>query len=302
MRTFVFQTNPADYRGAIAWCAETSDAEQPTAVCAWTVPAKARPGDLFLLYGHKPVFAYGAIGRVCSEPVVGADGNQWATVEIAALPRPLALAEAKCDPVIRAWPRFKMMAGSHLEIVDRAVWRGFLARTADPHPNLRHMLMAWSDGAPMPPAEEGLEDAWRAHANHNRSGTCHERALQKEIREGFIGNGWARELRRTDGVAVPASFHLAGAGYADLILVDLETRRRQLLLIEVKRDAIPGPGTDGITQLLSYEVQLRRAAPRWAIKKMLVALTVAQSVLDQATTLDIECWYYDEETGDLLEP
>lgn len=300
-RTFVLQTNPADYQSALEWWKRRRGKPGPPSG-TWTVSARAAPGDLFVLYGHKPVSEYGAVGRVCSRPVLSSDGNHWAHVQMVACPRPLSLAEAKADPLIGRWPRFRMMAGSCLEISDAAVWAGFMNRLVAPFPELGAVMSRWRAGSPMPKPRERLDDAVRANPNHNRSGTTHELALQDRIWEAYLGNGWARDLEAGDRVHIADTFHVPGVGFADIVLVDLESSRPTLLLIEVKRDAIPGPTTDGVTQLLKYEPALRRLAPGWAIKKVLVALYLSDDVVRAARSAGIECWRYDADADEFFTP
>jgi hypothetical protein len=302
MRTFVFQTNPADYQAALDWSPGLYDVCDRPEAGSWTAPARAMPGDLFVLYGHKPIFEYGLVGRICSRPVLSVDGNHWAHVQMVACPQSLSLAEAKADPAIGRWPRFRMMAGAHLEITDSEVWDGFMSRLVDPFPEVRAVVRGWRAGARMPKLRERLDDAVRGNPNHNRSGTTHELAVQDQIWDAYLENGWGRDLQAADGVDIADSFRLPGAGFADIVLVDLESTRPTLLLIEVKRDAIPGETTDGVTQLLEYEPVLERLAPGWAIKKVLVALCFSTTVLHRARSAGIECWRYDVDDDKFLEP
>jgi hypothetical protein len=301
-RFWAFQTNPTDFQRALEW-ADGDGGNAAVEPFGWTAPLKASPGDLFVLYGHKPICEYAGVGRLCSQPVLSArDGNHWSHVQMVRCPRPLSLADAKADPAICRWPRLRMMIGSHLEITDAAVWRGFMTRLVDPFPDVRATVADWRNGAAMPGLCEPLDDAVRATPNHNRSGTTNERVLQEEIWDAYIENGWARDIEPEDDVDLDDTFHLPGAGFADIVLVDLESNKPTLLLVEVKRDATPGPHTDGTTQLLDYEPALRRLAPGWRIKKVLIALCYSHEVLILARKRGIECWHYDPETEEFLEP
>lgn len=301
-RYWAFQTNPADFQNVVETEAapDIGVAMEPF---GWTAPRQAVPGDLFVLYGHTPICEYAAVGRVCSRPVLSVDGNYWCHVQMACCPRSLSLAEAKSDPMIGRWPRLRMMIGSHLQIADPTVWDGFMARLVDPFPKLRSVVASWSNGAPLPRLRERIDDAVRAHPNHNRSGTSHERALQEEIRAAYIDNGWGRDLEPSDGIELDDSFYLPGTGFADIVLVDLESSKPTLLLLEIKRDSrSPEAEWDGIRQLVGYETALRRRARGWRIKKLLVALWISADVRAAARSHGIECWRYDPETEEFLEP
>jgi hypothetical protein len=195
-----------------------------------------------------------------------------------------------------------MMIGATKKIEDSAIWEAFAALLCDGDSDLQAELDQWRGRARLPQLEPEAHDAIRAHPNFYRSGTEHERRLQKRIRDSYIEWALARPLEPSDGVDISAGYFLGEAGYPDVVLVDLEAEQPTLLVVEVKRDAVPGGHTDGLTQLERYirGVRKLRGASHWRIKPVLIALWFDPQVLrdPRVNRLGVELWeYHDAESG-----
>jgi hypothetical protein len=171
---------------------------------------------------------------------------------------------------------------------------------ADPH--ARATWAAWDATSDPGPTGPSLRLAERAHENDDGSGRMSELVLQRWIAD-ELAKGWGyREARPSDGLPIPPSRHLAGAGYPDLLLVHPD-RARTIVVVEVKRAARPGPTTDGVTQLdEAYVPWLEDRLKGWNVVSWLIALHFSPEVLRRAHDLGIECWRIDPDDREFYEP
>src|SRR3712207_6046114 len=82
----------------------------------WTAPAKARPGDLAVLYSTTDR-EWMAIGRIAHHAVRSRRNKQWwSYIQWLPVRRPLAYDEARRQPELKAWNKLGQMQGRHAEI------------------------------------------------------------------------------------------------------------------------------------------------------------------------------------------
>jgi hypothetical protein len=138
--------------------------------------------------------------------------------------------------------------------------------------------------------------------NTDGSGKVGELMLQRQVKRAWISQGRGREIDPVrDGIALPRSLKLGSAGFADIILVALATDRT-LQVVEVKRAAKPGADTDGVTQLSNaYTPWLERSFPDWAVKPILIALNISDTVVEDARRHVIDYWEFDPDQEEFSE-
>jgi hypothetical protein len=259
----------------------------------WTIGAAARRGDLVLLYGISPAREFGLVGVVLREPQKSdADGNYWSEIWWMRVREPLTIdaLEASGDPHLEAVAKLAKTRGPHAQIRDRDAAERVIERLLQGSARANAAVERWSRNRM--PDPYGNDLSGQKYRRGTPSGTAHERKVQDQIRGHLIRRGIARSLRKRDGIKVPDSQYLGReVGFPDLVLVSLR-ERSCLLLIEVKRWAVPGDTTSGIPQLLRYEKALRRKARGWEIRKRLIALDVDPLVLKKAKRGGIETYKF----------
>ena len=298
---WAFHTNVGSVEGLRDW-----HERRLAAVGGWTVGSRARPGDLAMLYCQAPALAYVAVARVLDQSVRSQKDNRWwANIETMLLPEPLTYHAVRRDRVMRRWESLKSMQGSVREIPEH-FWQRLLHLSIGAYPLLQRRAKQWErDSKPSEDLEPDLHLAdWDAGRVLRRSSSRPETHHQLRVRDTLSRMGIARPLSTRDReLDIPASFYLGrGAGYPDFIMRDLRTRRRTLIVGEVKIDANPGRRTDGVTQLVhQYVPALTKRASRWELRPMLVALSIHPQVLRDAARHNVECWRFDDQNA-TLEP
>jgi hypothetical protein len=273
----------------------------------WTAPARARRGDLAVLYcttDHE----WMAVGRVVHDSVRSRrDGKWWSYVQWLPVRRPLAYDEARRVPELAHWRKLEQMNGRHALIADTRVADQLLRRLVRHDWLAAARLRAWKSGRARFPrvSRDDLFDAWfEPSPPLTRLPDDHERHLADEIEALLIGRRRARRRRDDDALRIGTSSvvclqtRLCEKRFPDLVLVD-RTRERTLLLIEVKRYAtlsdLRAAGTV-VDQVREYRHLLKPHVRRWRIRPVIVATRVNDNVVDAACAAGIEVWRYNPET------
>lgn len=295
MTSWILNTNPDDYRAV-----RLDTKEEPCRI-GWTVASAVRRGDVVALYGHGSNKTFGFVGIVLTDPVKSlADGHWWSWIEFVATPS-VSLDEAKHHPEIGNWPSFTNMRWGARKMSDE-YWLPLVRRMLRGAVEAKRHMTEWPKVYAEKPDLPSLLFATRDYGNTDGSGKVGELKLQEQINRVWIKHGRGREIDPlSDAITLPRSFKLGSAGFADIILVDLAVDRT-LQVIEVKRAAKPGAATDGVTQLCNaYLPWLKRAFPDWEIRPILIALSIGDTVFENACREGIECWEFDPDQDEFYE-
>jgi hypothetical protein len=218
-------------------------------------------------------------------------------VQIIAFEHSVHLFAARDDPELRDWGPLRNLAGTHARIADANTRVGLELLLLSDNSAAKDRWEKWLNGAPYPrnlnPADPGRlhwEPTPRGKLPHD-----HETVLQGTIQEHLLRKGWRAHDPRSDGFALPKSkllFRSDGRrGYPDIVLVS-KSEPKRLLLIEVKKEALPQPGRSGIDQLDDYGRAMTRIARGWHIDRWLVAQTIHPAVSAQARERRFKCYQW----------
>ena len=283
-KVWMFKAGPESCRGLPARLAGTF---------LRTAPATGAKGDLFFLYATKPCSQFVGIGRICSDPVRSrhrrlhgkrAQCSSW--VQVLAFEREVPLATARSDSRAGKWSALRNLAGTHAEVRPDPVLTGLTRLLLSRNPIARKQWSKWDDGEARYPRELGPQELAREYWEPPKPEELpddHEKRLQKKIERMLLRHGWRHHTPTLDDFSLPLSKHLklphGTTGYPDIVLVSVD-RRRTLLVVEVKKYAVPRPWLNGIDQLEDYCAALKGLAPTWNIKSWLVARSVHPAVLE----------------------
>lgn len=269
------------YRFSIDWELDFEGRHLKT----WTAPSALRCGDLILLYEAKSGGGRGAfvaIGRAVTDAMraYGGDAGHWAWIEWRAAKTPVPLAEAQKAATFSVQASASRIDAKAFEAISKK-----LAATDTPATNA---LRRWKMGRGLPTTDRvPIRDLVLASL-----GPSYEWHSYDEIRHWLVGRGW-RELPapvRTSlrSLRGPLSFD-PETEYGlrpDILLCRPKARR--LLVVEVKRAAIPKQGyRNPVDQVSDYAracAKALRAGSRngWRIDPMLVAEHFSPVVIEEA--------------------
>lgn len=261
----------------------------------WTLGEKSKRGDLVVLYGFKPMQEFGAIGVALREPQKSRkDGRYWTEILFSRLvePMPISDLEALRSEPLQNLARLAKGQGAHARIKDAPAAERLFRRLLSGSKRTGASVAKWKAGEiPHPGGRDLSKQRYRSKVAQFK-GTDMELAYQARIEGQLIRTLRARRLTDQDEVHLPESNHLGRhIGYPDRVLVD-RRHRNTLLLIEVKRWAVPGETTAGVIQLLRYEKALRKRAKGWKIRKVLIAREIDPKVVKLAKSKGIETWTF----------
>jgi hypothetical protein len=217
-------------------------------------------------------------------------------VQIIAFEHPTHLSEARADGRTGGWSALRNLSGTYARVSD-AVRGGLEELVLADNSAAADRWAKWQSRTRYPKDLDPDEPAllvWEPELSGGRS-RDHEVFLQRRIAKHLRKRGWRDHDEARDGFSLPTSNLLRlddeSRGFPDIVLVD-ESRPKSLVVIEVKKDAMPYPGLSGVDQLDDYGPAIRRLAPGWKIQRWLVARTVHPLVLKSATDRGIEAYVW----------
>lgn len=280
---------------------------------SWTTPKSSARGDIAVLYGKRPVQAFVAVMRQCTDPVASKKmpGEHFAWFQIQPIGRDVPLSAAQADRALGDWGLLRNLQGRPKKIpLERrsGLFRLLLGRDQ----KLRKRIDAWADGKgryPSPdllPARELRNASWTESIVSTLS-EDHERWISDEIAEKLVKRGRGRWIREEDPLSstywdeYPLKLSDGRRKYADIVLVSKEDPRPTLLLIEVKKRAEGSPARNPVPQVLRYRDLLAAQEPGWKVKPIVAALTYSPAVLEQAKAEGVEALLFDRKRNRLAQ-
>ncbi len=278
-------------------------------VYTWTAPKSAKRGDLFYLYCTRPSSSFVALGRLCTDPVPPRRSRlrrgrgttrtgkprYAAWVQIIGFEHPTHLHEARMHGDLRGWGALRNLAGTHARVPDAGVRWALeeILLLTNPAASDRHRK--WLTGSPYPRDLDPREPArlmWEPPPPGKRPND-HEVFLQRRIAKYLRHHGWRDHDRERDGFSIPPSNLLRlderSRGFPDIVMVST-SRQKVLVVVEVKKDATPYPGRNGVDQLDDYGPAMRRVARGWTVERWLVARSIHPVVQKWAADRRIETY------------
>ncbi len=241
------------------------------ALIIWTAPANGRCGQLCVLYETREGgrAAWVAIGRLCSDAVEGLDSRTRAWVQWRQVKQPVPHEKAKLKLGVGS------VQGSYGALNEGTFQKLAELMCRGDRVSLE-TLERWEAGRAFP-----ASDRVPFHQLSERPKRGHERDLYPDIEAELEERGW-RELPPNLEELVK---RLRGSTATDperdqRLMPDVRVckpRAKRLLVVEVKRDAVPKEGDyDPVRQVVNYVKWIRRELrrshmPGWTVEPMLVA-------------------------------
>ncbi|MEJ7893343.1 MAG: hypothetical protein WKF94_11955 [Solirubrobacteraceae bacterium] len=265
-----------------------------------------------VIYGRKPVKAFVAVARQCTDPVQSKeDPALWfAWFQVQPLGRDVGLSMAQGRRGLSDWGVLRSLQGVPKLIPEerRSALYGLLAGRDDA---VKARIAAWRGGGGRYPAPDlipvsELRRSWWDREEVEGLPDDHERRLSEAIAERLVKSRRGRWFKDADGLSGRCLEHFlqledGRRGFADIVLVSREHSNRTLLLVEVKKRAEPMPFRNPVPQVLQYRKALEESEPRWRVKPMVVATEYSPAVLNLARSLRIEAVRFDPERNRLTQ-
>lgn len=264
------------YRFTISWELDFAGSE----MTVWTAPSQLRCGDLVLLYeavnGGRGAFV--AVGRAVTDALRAykGDENYWAWIEWRVAKKPISLAAA------RKRAKFSVM-GSGGRLEPGAFKRLSNALVAG-DPPAANALRRWRDGKGLPTTDQvPIRDLVLASL-----GPTYEWHSYEPIADALAASGWRPETDEVKGKLRNLRGDLSfDPGRTTGLRTDIRLcrpRAKRLLVVEVKRAAVPTPGyRNPADQVVDYARACRKALGRpWTVEPLLVAEEFSPVVVAEA--------------------